>query len=539
MNAPAPDPFIGRVLDGKYRIVERIGSGGMGTVYRALHVTLGAQRAAKVMRHELAEDASFVERFRREARVVERLRHPNLVSLHDFGQMPDGTWYIVSELVDGVTLARGPRRTPAEIAHLLGQVADGLAHAHRKGIVHRDLSPDNIMVTRADDAGVVSAKLLDFGVAKTLGALRGPEGTDSSLFFGKVGYASPEQMGLLPAGDELDARSDVFSLAAVAIELLTGELPWRKESVQSYVHDLIVRPEAQNRERIAALAPPSWVPALTRALARDRASRTPDVLSFKAALREAVERADDAPVPRRQGVGRRTMLAVGLGCAAAAVLALVNAPWRGTPAAPLTVAAPPLAPVAAASPAAVPAVSAPPPTTVPPPAVVPAPTRAARSVAEPASEPRVPPPATSAPVSAAPAPAQLALESDPSAAILLDGEPRGRTPVTLDALAPGAHLLILTTDDGRMYQETVELRPDATERRAHRFAGFGSLAVASDVWLEVSVDGGPAQQTPCRFERLVAGRHRVRAAREGYRERVVEADIREGETTALRLALER
>jgi serine/threonine protein kinase len=533
MNAPAPDPLIGRVLDGKYQIIERIGSGGMGTVYRALHLTLGAHRAAKVMRRELADDAAFIGRFQREARVVERLRHPNLVSLHDFGQMPDGTWYIVSELVDGVTLAQGSRRTPAEVAELLGQVADGLAHAHAKGIVHRDLSPDNIMVTRAGDTGAVAAKLLDFGVAKTLGAVRGPEGTDSSLFFGKVGYASPEQMGLLPAGDELDARSDVFSLAAVAVELLSGQLPWRKDGVQSYVHDLIVRPEAHNRERIAAIAPPAWVPALTRALARDRAERTPDVLAFKAAMRDAVDR-PGRPQPTAAGsVWRLTLLAAGLLAAGAGTLAFVEGPWRAAPAPSPK----PPERAAVASPAA-----GPPATVVhaapdpePPvsgrarigPSPVPAPTRVP-----------VPSPTEVAPQPAA-LPAALVVHSDPPSAVRLDGAPQGRTPQTIPDLPAGAHVLVLTTDDGRVYQELVELRAGETETRAHRFPGFGSLAVASDVWMEVSVDGGPAQQTPCRFERLVAGRHVVRASREGYRERVLETEIREGETTALRLAPER
>jgi eukaryotic-like serine/threonine-protein kinase len=530
MNAPAPDPLIGRVLDGKYRIVERIGGGGMGTVYRALHLTLGAPRAAKVMRRELADDASFVERFQREARVVESLRHPNLVSLYDFGQLPDGIWYIVSEFVEGVTLASGVRRPSAEVAHLLGQVADGLALAHRKGIVHRDLSPDNIMVTRDED-GADSAKLLDFGVAKALGAVRGTDGTDSSLFFGKIGYASPEQMGLLGAGEELDARSDVFSLAAVAIEMLSGQLPWRKDGVQSYVHDLIVRPEAQIRERIATLAPPSWVPALTRALARDRASRTPDVLTFKAAMRAVVERA--AGVETSGGViGRRALLAGGLAGAGVVVLALVNAPWRDAPAAPLP------APPPSSSPAMLRSSAPPSSAAAAPPSLESreAPVVVARTPPAPPVQPTPSPSAVAAPVMA---PAQLVLESDPTAVVQLDGTRRGRTPLAITALAEGPHQLVLTTDDGRVHEEPVEVRPGETLRRTHRFPGFGGLSVASDVWLEVSVDGGPAQQTPCRFERLLAGRHVVRATRAGYRERVVEAEIREGEMTALRLTPER
>ena len=171
MASTAPDPLIGTTLDGKYLVAERIGTGGMGTVYRAIHTSLGAPRAIKVMKRDLADDASFVERFQNEARVAEGLRHPNLVALYDFARLPDGAWYIVSELVQGETvaalLAKGVRFPPQDVAHFLGQLCDGLALAHRRGIIHRDISPDNIITARAE-GGEPVAKLLDFGIAKSL-----------------------------------------------------------------------------------------------------------------------------------------------------------------------------------------------------------------------------------------------------------------------------------------------------------------------------------------------------------------------------------
>jgi len=297
------DPLIGAVLDGKYQIVGRVGAGGMGTVYRALHVSLGVPRAVKLMRKELARDPALVARFRSEARLAEGLRHPNLVALHDFGQLPDGSWYIVSEFVEGATLAallrrRGARFTARDVARLVGQIADGLSLAHRKGIVHRDISPDNVMITRGDDDEVL-AKLLDFGVAKdTRGG--GGEQTGAGWNLGKLGYASPEQTGLLKAGDVIDARSDVFSLAAIAYQMVSGRLPWRKDTLQDYMHDLLLRPEEDLRAEIRRHAPAEWRELFVAALARDRDARMPGTRELKQAMIAAAD-SDATSVPESEG----------------------------------------------------------------------------------------------------------------------------------------------------------------------------------------------------------------------------------------------
>jgi serine/threonine-protein kinase len=529
MPPALPDPLIGRVVDDKYRVLEKIGAGSMGSVYRVHHESLDALRALKVMNGELAEDERFVERFQLEARLVESLRHPSLVSLHDFGCLPDGTWYIVSELVLGETLAERLRNGPAfgvdEAAELLGQIADGLSQAHRKGIVHRDISPDNIMTTRGED-GRLRAKLLDFGVAKTF-KNPGPAKTSSSLHFGKPGYAAPEQVGLLRKGQELDARADVFSLCAVGFEMLTRSLPWRKDSVQAYVHDVIVRPESETRRAIEALPAEAWRPVLMRGMARDREQRTASMELLKA---EMLAAARSVARPRRRvptaavivaGAVVAATLLWSLGARERTVPDATGTPLgarndtRTTTAAPSTT-VPPAAQGPLASPRA-----------TPPPVVVPA-GRAPRK--EPVALPSI---------ASAPAPGALVLDAVPPAVVTLDGEPRGRTPLRLEPVAPGTHALVLTTDDGRVSQQDVNVRPGEAVERRHRFPGLGSAAIVSDVWVFVSVDDGAAMQTPCHVERLLAGGHVLRASRPGYKEKRVEFQVQEGQTTTVPIALER
>ncbi len=561
----AADPLIGVTLDGKYLVVERIGVGGMGTVYRAVHESLGAARAIKVMKRELAEDAAFVARFQNEARLAEGLRHPHLVALYDFARLGDGTWYIVSEFVLGETLAallaKGVRFPSSEVAHYVGQLADGMALAHRQGIVHRDISPDNIMITR-DQEGERIAKLLDFGIAKSV---RGESAkTGSGLLFGKIGYASPEQMGLVPGG-ELDNRSDVFSLTAVAFEMLTGRLPWRKDSMQSYVHDLLMRPEAEVIQALRSGTPAEWGAAFERGLVRDRERRTPSMQALKADLSEAAQRLTRAEEgasrtrtmpgavqPKdstwRKGAGPVSRPASGRLWPAAAlavivvgvVLALLA---RDKPTGPPASPASRLGVVASRAP------ESPAPVPNPQKADAPAPARRAESTPRPSPRivptplPSVGPAAASAsPPPAEPGPVQpgaLVLRSTPLAVVMVDGETLGRTPLDLTALAAGRHQLVLTTSDGRIYQETITIAAGETLERNHRFPGFGSLSVTADVWLEVSVDGGPPQQTPFLVDRLVAGRHVLRAFRSGYREKTLEIEIREGETSRVPIALER
>ena len=287
---------VGDVLDGKYRVEELIGRGGMGAVYRARHVGLDAARAIKLMRPELARDEAFIQRFENEAFLAEGVRHPNVVALYDFASLPDGTKYIVWELVEGETVREGLERdtvfTSSEVIRLVSQIGGGLTVAHKKGILHRDVSPDNIMIC-AGDTTDRNAKLLDFGVAKAAGTPQSVA-TTTGMVFGKIGYASPEQMGLLRGDESLDARTDVFSLAAVAYAMLTGKPPFVTSSMRSFLHDLMIAPEAEVRARFLTDLEEPWREPLRRALARNRQERPPSMEAFVEEIRKI------ADVPHRR-----------------------------------------------------------------------------------------------------------------------------------------------------------------------------------------------------------------------------------------------
>ena len=580
------DPLVGQLLEGRYQVEALIGEGGMGRVYRALHVDLDAPRAIKVLRSELAKDAEFVARFEAEARVAEGLRHPNLVTVHDLGRLGDGTPYIVSELVEGQTLSelfrQGLTFTPEETCEWLCQLAAGLSLAHRRGIVHRDIAPDNIMVTgRGSDE--VTVRLLDFGIAKRPLAKSGPD-TGSSVFLGKLGYAAPEQMGALPEGEPLDGRTDVFSLTVVAYQMLTGKLPWKKDTLQAYVHDLLMRPEPIAMEAIRACVPSHWGDLIGAGLARDRDRRIPDMEALAAQFREAIATKDSAVLSPQQNraqpaaggpSGSRRL--VGVAAAVAVLLALY---WVGTrPAAPRArptplvadrVSPPPIAPTPPPSAAseqtpfeAEPAdrattsvaVEAPEPSPTPAPRsstrvaqVTPTPSPSASTppslTRSPTPGPVPPPTAASAPApadsgGASILPATLRITSNPEAEVQLNGVLLGRTPRSVPDMKPGPHELLLRTDDGRTHRERLQLAPGMAQSFDHRFPGYGSLSLGSATWAMVRVDDGPELETPVRIERLAAGDHIVQASRPGYQTRRIPITIEEGRSHTLVIDLER
>jgi serine/threonine protein kinase len=218
---------IGEQLQGRYRILERLGEGAMGEVYLAEHIQLGRQEAIKVLQSHVAESPQLVARFRREARTINRLQHPNIVSVYDFGQMPDGRFYLAMEYVVGSSLAavlrrQGPLPVPRALA-ILAQLADALQHAHDAGVIHRDLKPENVMLSeRRGQADVV--KVLDFGLAKIVD----PVGDDTisttsrGAAYGTPAYMAPEQF----LGGEHDARTDLYAFGCLAYELLVGAPPF-------------------------------------------------------------------------------------------------------------------------------------------------------------------------------------------------------------------------------------------------------------------------------------------------------------------------
>ena len=243
-------------LDGRYHVVDRIAAGGMGEVYRARDAVLERPVAIKVLHRNLAGDAGFIERFRREARAAANLNHQNIVAVHDWGSV-DGIYYMVMEYVPGVSVreilhAEG-LLAPAQAADVLEQTLAALQHAHRQGIVHRDVKPENLMVTRD---GVV--KVADFGLAR---AFADAQITEAGNVTGTVQYLSPEQL----QGEPADPRTDLYALGVVAFELLTGRLPFTGETPMAiayhHIHDPMPRPSAMN-----PAVPPSldgWVASMT------------------------------------------------------------------------------------------------------------------------------------------------------------------------------------------------------------------------------------------------------------------------------------
>ena len=217
------DPYIGRMLDNRYEILERIGTGGMAVVYKAKCHRLNRLVAVKILKSDLAQDEDFRRRFNAESQAVAQLSHPNIVSVYDVSRGGD-IEYIVMELIDGITLKQYMEKRGQlnwrESLHFITQIMRGLSHAHSRGIVHRDIKPQNVMVLRDG-----SVKVADFGIA----CLENAAQTLTQEALGSVHYISPEQA----RGDRTDARGDIYSAGVVLYEMLTGRLPFEGDSAVS------------------------------------------------------------------------------------------------------------------------------------------------------------------------------------------------------------------------------------------------------------------------------------------------------------------
>ncbi len=288
MTMKTPDPYVGRsVLDGKFRIIQRIGAGGMGSVYRAEEPAMGREVAIKILHPKLKGRSDLVSRFRREARAMSQLKHPHTVRVFMYGELEDGSLYIVMEMLEGKNLNQTVRKEgPMEPSRAIPIVCDAchaLHEAHEIGIVHRDLKPENIFVCQ--QAGMKDyAKLLDFGLAKVTEAQMRPGSmilTQEGMVFGTPEFMSPEQA----RGQTLDARSDIYSLACILYEALTGKLPFVAKTPMEYVGKHVTAAPIPLNERVAGRLFPSGLgEVLNKALRKNPDERFQSAVELADAL---------------------------------------------------------------------------------------------------------------------------------------------------------------------------------------------------------------------------------------------------------------
>lgn len=283
-DAGAAGDMQGSVVAGQYRLKQRMGSGASGVIYEAVRLSDNLPVAIKLLRAAAAHDAVASDRLRREAEALGLAWHPHVVELIDHGHLPDGTTYLVMELLRGESLASRLKTqktlTSAQLLPIVIQVGEALSAVHAAGVVHRDLKPSNIFLARAADGNGESVKLLDFGIARVEWEEMRITNMGSPL--GTPGYMSPEQEN----GGEIDARSDIFALGAVIHECLLGYPPKSRRSGHWRVGvKASSSPPDSGLHKAAAVIPPPWDALLAKAMAAAPSDRYPDARSFVQAVR--------------------------------------------------------------------------------------------------------------------------------------------------------------------------------------------------------------------------------------------------------------
>ena len=315
-HAGQNDPRLGLILDSKYKLLASLGEGGMGAVFRAERLHIGDQVAVKLLHRDLVREERALERFRREARTAASIRHPNVVSIHDFN---DGTRegteaYIVMELVQGASLGnllrREGRMSPSRAVRLMHDICAGVGVAHRQGLLHRDLKPDNVIIVPPSHEGdEETAKVVDFGLAKVRDVAGATALTQTGAVMGTLYYMSPEQCG----GEELDARADVYSLGAMFYEMMTGNPPFRAHNLAGLIAKHLQEPPPPFPHSYGI--PPSLEPVYRRAMAKDRNQRQPDAIAFSRDLENALTTPtgyQPAATPSRHASWKWIAIAAGL-----------------------------------------------------------------------------------------------------------------------------------------------------------------------------------------------------------------------------------
>ena len=260
----------GELFDRRYRIIKKLGEGGMGEVYAAEHTTLQKRVAIKLLRPEIVSNHEAVKRFRQEATSSSSIGHPNIIRIEDFADLPDGRIYLCMELLDGAPLnelLRPPHQlSPDRLLNVMIKTGHGLSAAHKKGIVHRDMKPENIFVTFQDGEDV--PKILDFGIAKVAGNDGQNNLTRTGTIFGTPFYMAPEQA----LGQQVDGRADIYAMGVILYEVFSGSVPFRGESFMGILtQHITTEPEPVMQRAIAAgkVLPPGLDAVIARAMVKD------------------------------------------------------------------------------------------------------------------------------------------------------------------------------------------------------------------------------------------------------------------------------
>ena len=301
--------YAGKLIDGKYQILERLGVGGMGEIFKVRHIHLNEQRVIKIMRANIASDEQALQRFLHEARLATMIKHRNLAMLYDFSTLDDGSYYMVWEYIEGTNIQKwiatnGP--VPPRLAVEMSiQALSGLEAIHQMGIIHRDISPENIMLSQ-DQMGRLLVKVIDFGIAKQLDDAGSGHGlTQTGMFLGKLKYASPEQAGFIKEGETLDARSDLYSFGIVMYEMLAGRAPFLATNPHGYILKHATEKPAPFKEIAPNVdVPPKLEAIVMKSLEKDRDNRqanTGELIDELEAIRNEIT------PDSKFGVGERMM----------------------------------------------------------------------------------------------------------------------------------------------------------------------------------------------------------------------------------------
>jgi serine/threonine-protein kinase len=296
---PPPDAFIGRdILNGQFQILQKVGSGGMGSVYKALQPEMNRMVGVKILHPKLANRKDLVSRFRREARALSQLTHPNTVKVFLYGELEDGSLYIIMEFLEGKNLnqtvrADGPFSLERALP-ILVQVCGALDEAHRAGIIHRDLKPENVFLVQSGTLHDFP-KVLDFGLAKVGERQMRPGSvilTQEGMVFGTPEFMSPEQA----QGKPLTSASDIYSLAVILYEVLTGKLPFEAKTGMDYIHLHVTGKPIPLNQRVPGRTFPALLEQVVdRALAKRPEDRFESAAAFSDAMQAVMQGAQSLP----------------------------------------------------------------------------------------------------------------------------------------------------------------------------------------------------------------------------------------------------